>query len=320
MHYLLAIPTSLSTHSSLSPREMKREKCRQSCTCTTRLCGGLVSRRSHLLAVLDRVGAVFLEPFLGDPLDGLLAVVDVLGLLEDALPALELGEGDALALAVGDEVLAGPGEEQVGLAGGAEVADAVAGVEERRAVLVARHLGDGVGVGPDGQRLVVAEARVVVELDGPAVAPVEGVPRGAELGLVGDDLDVPHQLLAEQVPQEGLDDGDHAGAEHDDGHVVGARPHHKVLEVRVEGDVVRQDLQNLRERHLPRVEHLLERVAERVGVVDDGVEELAALRLTHAIIVGDVVVGVLESDGAVKVGEEDDPRLRVECLRERHCY
>lgn len=169
----------------------------------------LVSRWSHLLAMLDRVGAVFLEPFLGDLLDALLAVVDLLGLLEDALPRLELGEGNALALAVRDEVLAGSGEQQVRLPCGTEITHAVAGVEKSRALVVG-HLGDGVRVRSDGQRLVVAKARVVVELDGPAVSLVERVPRGAELGLVGDDLNVLHQFLAEQVSEQRLDDGDHA--------------------------------------------------------------------------------------------------------------
>lgn len=98
-----------------------------------------------------------------------------------------------------------------------------------------------------------------------------------------------------------------------------AGPHHKVLEVGVEGDVLAEDVQDLGERHLPGVEHLLERVTEAVGVLDHGVEELATFRFAHAIVVGDVVVGVLESDGAVKVGEEDYARLRVECLWERHC-
>lgn len=148
--------------------------------------------------VLERHGALATKALLGELLDRLAPVVDVLGLLEDTGPGGEGGEWDTRTFTVGDEILALAGEEEVRLAGGAQVADAVAGIQQRGPVVVVGDLRDGVGVGPDGQALVVPEARVLVqELDGPAVGLVERVARRAELGAVGHDLDVAHQLLAE---------------------------------------------------------------------------------------------------------------------------
>lgn len=267
--------------------------------------------------MLHGVGSVSLEALLGELQHGLAALVDVLCLLEDGLPGLEGGERDALLLAPGDKVLALAREEEIRLPGGAEVADAVARVEQR-GPLVEGHLGDGVGVRADGQALVVPEPGVVVELDRPAVGDVERVAGGAGLGLVGHNLDVAHQLLAQQVLEERLEHGNHPTAQHDHGHVVRPRPHHEVAKVRVQRDVVSEDVQHSRERHLPRVEHLLESVAERVGVVDDRVEELPTLFVSHAVVVGDEVIGVLQRDRAVEVGEEDDLRPGVERLGERH--
>lgn len=120
------------------------------------------------------------------------------------------------------------------------------------------------------------------------------------------------------MAQQCVQDRHHAAAQHDHGHVVGSRPHHEVSEVGVELDVLQQDLEDFGERHLPRVQHLLECVTEGIGLVDHGVEELPSCFFPHAIVVRDVVVGVLERDGTVKVGEEDHLWSGIEGFGERH--
>lgn len=162
------------------------------------------------------------------------------------------------------------------------------------------------------------KARVVVELDGPAIRFVERVARSAKLCLVGNNLDVLHQLLTQQVLQESLDHRNHTRAEHDHRDVMGPSPDHEVLEIWVERDVLAQDVKDLGKWHLPRIEHFLECIAEGISLVDDSVKQLASFGVAHAIVVRDKVIGVLEGDGPIEVGEEDYAGLRVESLWEGH--
>lgn len=276
----------------------------------------LMRRRVHM-GILQRIGTVPPEALLRQLAHRHPPLVDLLGFLENTLPGLEGRERNALPLTVRDQILAGAGKQQVCLARRAQIAHPVARVQQRGSFVVG-HFGNRLRVRSDGQALVVPEPAVVVELDGPAVGLVETVSWRAGLGLVRHDFDVAHQLLAQQMLEECLQHGNHARTQHNDRHLVGSRPDHEVAEVRVERDVLAEDVEDLREWQVPRIKHLLERVAEGVGVVDHGVEELAPCGIAHAIVVGDEVVGVLEGDGAVEVGEEDHMGFGVESLGERH--
>lgn len=214
-----------------------------------------------------------------------LAMEDISRLMQDLGPVLEQGEGQTLALTVGDEIVALLGEEQIGLARGAEIAGAVAGVEEGGAV-VAGHVGDGVGVGADGEALVVAVGAVVVVLDGPAAAEVEVVERRLGDGRVGHDLDLAAFAVAEEVLEEGADDGHHAGGEDDDGDLVLERPVVEGGEAGVEFDVLAEDGDGFGEAEAPAVDHGLEAVAEG-GFAGEHVEvALAAFGVAEAVVVG----------------------------------
>lgn len=79
-------------------------------------------------SMLNRIRPHPLQPLSREALDTLASVKDLPRLARDIRPVIKRGEGNALALAVGDEVLAGFGEEEVGFACGGEVADAVAGL------------------------------------------------------------------------------------------------------------------------------------------------------------------------------------------------
>ena len=114
---------------------------------------------------------VVLETLLRRFVNGTLAGDDLLDGGENAAPVLEDGEGYVFAGAVGDEIcrksvkryahcrgmglltVALLGEEEIGLAGGGEVRDTVASVEESRALV-----GGELGVGAESEGLVVAEA------------------------------------------------------------------------------------------------------------------------------------------------------------------
>lgn len=116
---------------------------------------------------------VVLEALLRCVVDGALAGDDLLDDGENAAPVLEDGERHVLARAVGDEVcwksvkcnierhgiglltVALLGEEEIGLARGRKVRDTVASIEESRALV-----GGELGVGAEGEGLVVAEAAV----------------------------------------------------------------------------------------------------------------------------------------------------------------
>jgi len=116
---------------------------------------------------------VVLEALLRRFVDGALAGDDLLDGGENAAPVLEDGERHVLARAIGDEIcwksvksnavyqgmalltVALLGEEEIGLAGGGEVRDTIASVEESRALV-----GGELGVGAESEGLVVAEAAV----------------------------------------------------------------------------------------------------------------------------------------------------------------
>ena len=192
---------------------------------------------------------------------------------------------------------AGLGEQQVRLAGGRQVGDAVASVEHDGA------LGEG-GVGANLERLVVAVLAVVVVGNVPAAVVVDGL-AGAGLDVVADDLHVGDGVFADEVGEQGADDGLHAAAQHNDGDVVGAAPVEEVLELGVELYVGQQRAQALVKGRLHAVEHLLEGVAEGAAALQHVAVALLAQLGAEAEVVRHVVVAVLQRDGAVEIGEED---------------
>lgn len=164
------------------------------------------------------------------------------------------------------------GEEEVSLASSREVRDAVTSVEERGTLV-----GGELGVGAEGEGLVVAEAAmillakdfgrnhlqgdapVVVVLNLPAAFLVNGLV-ATGYGLVADDVDLV-AVGADELLQNATDDGRHAGGDDDGGDVVGQRPLEVLVEVRVEGDVLDEVVDALGEGAGDGVHHLAESVS-----------------------------------------------------------
>lgn len=130
--------------------------------------------------------------------------------------------------------------------------------------------------------------------------------------IVAHNLQGIRILLAQEVPQQGADDGGHAAAQHHNGHVVLACPLEEGLEARVEGDVLAQNVDALVEGRLDTVEHLLKRVAEGAAAVEHVLVTLLAQGSAVAEVVRHVIIAVLVGDGAVEVGEEDELGVRLE--------
>ena len=143
-----------------------------------------------------------------------------------------------------------------------------------------------------------------MELDVPAILVVDALP-GAGLDIVADDLHVADLGLADEVGEEGADDGLHAAAQDDDGDIVGAAPGVELLEGRVELDALEQGAHAGVEGRPDAVHHLLEglpegaRPLERVPVAPPPQLD------PEPQVVRQEVVAVLQRDGPVEVGEED---------------
>jgi len=281
-----------------------------------------LGRHGALLEGLDALG--------GHLLHGLLAGDDALDLREDGGPGVEFEEGHVLLDAVGDEIVALLGEEQVRLLGGREVGDAVAGVEHRWSLALGQRR-----VGPDCPALVVSKAaaaeeavgqpstlqdgascymgrrcgkgansRLVAEHNLPPLLLIDVLPR-PRANLVADDLH-PARVRAHQLVQQRANEGGHAPAQNDNRDVVRPGPVVEGPEAGVEVDLLEQDLGALVEGGGDGVEHGLEGVAEGDGVGEDLLVQREARGAPEPQIVRHVVVGVAAGDGAVEVGEEDE--------------
>lgn len=241
---------------------------------------------------------VELVSFVGGVLDGNLTVHDALDTRQDAGPVLEEGEWSAVLNAVGDEVISLLGEEEIGLTSSREVGDTVTSVEESWSLLWGQE-----AVWADGERLVVAEPRVVVELDFPAslVVDVLAVTRD---NSVGNDVNL-DVVWADKALQDGTNNWLNSGGEDNGWDVVGERPLEELVEMRVELDVGNEVVNALVEWHVNVVHLLLEELAEVHGAVEHLVVAGTALLVSQTQVVHEQVVAVLHGNGTVEVREED---------------
>jgi hypothetical protein len=99
----------------------------------------------------------------------------------------------------------------------------------------------------------------IVELNLPASRAVNILAVPAH-HLVGNDVNVTVNLVAQELFEQGNDDRAHASGQNDDGHVVLLSPVVKLLKVWVKLHVLLQDLDALVERGLDAVEHFTESV------------------------------------------------------------
>lgn len=122
------------------------------------------------------------------------------------------------------------GEQKVSLLGCTQVRNTITSVEQSR-TLVSREL----CIRTDGQALVVAKVRVVVEDELPATLLVD-VLSGSGADVVGDDIDV-LGVVTNELLKDSADDGLHARGQDNRGDVVLDGPLQVVVETRVECDV-----------------------------------------------------------------------------------
>lgn len=250
-------------------------------------------------------------------LDVDLAVVDFLGSLVNGGEVVEGDEGHLLILAVGDEVcqtsvyyprsafqrgsqvrtLAGLGEQQVRLTGGGKVRDTVTGVEHDG-------LAGEAAVLANLDALVVTVLSVIAVAESPAALLVDLLAL-ASSDVVADDLNVVG-LVAEPHLEEAANDGLHAATQDDDGDVAGLAPLEEVKEAGVELDVGAEMLDALVEGGGDGVHHLHKGLAVGAAAPENVVVALEAALDTEAEVLRHPVIGILESDGTVKVGEEDE--------------
>ncbi len=271
----------------------KRDSVRQ--TMTTASC----------LAEITVLGALA-----GNVFDAEFARDDLLQHLLGDGPIPEQVVRDAVGLAVGSQivVLLVLDEKNIGVTGGRHVRDTVTGKEERRTVLE-------LTVRSDRERLVVTEMVVRVTVDQlPCLALLFGV---GELDFVRDDVDFVGVLLANEVGENGANDGGHTGGNDDDGDVVGLGEGVELLETRVEGDIATNELLHLLEGTVDRLDHLLETFTVGNALLDDFDVDLATLGVTHTDSVDHVVVRVLQCDENKK--KQRAGRLSVFPIRERLC-
>ena len=127
------------------------------------------------------------------------------------------------------------GKKQIGFPCCRQIGYTVSGIEHGWSWLVGMLL-EILGVGPDGQRLVVSEATFIMELDLPA-AFLFFLLRGPILDLVAYDFDV-IPFWTDQMDQERPDDWCHARREDYDWDTVLSRPLVEVVEIGVELNVV----------------------------------------------------------------------------------
>lgn len=106
-----------------------------------------------------------------------------------------------------------------------------------------------------------AVSPVIVVLDLPAALLVEGLAVTRD-GLVADNVDLV-AVRADELLKDTADDGRHAGGDNDGRDVVGQGPLEVLVEVGVEGDVLDQVIDTLREGAGDRVHHLAESISVR---------------------------------------------------------
>lgn len=123
--------------------------------------------------------------------------------------------------------------------------------------------------------------------------------------VIAHNLEVVGLGLAQQVLEQGANDGLHAATEDDNGNIVGLGPQVKLLETRVELDILEQDVDALVVGCADAVHHFLERVAELADAVQHVLVALFPQGRAEADVVGQVVIAVLEGHSPVPVGEED---------------
>lgn len=241
---------------------------------------------------------VELVSFSGGVLDGNLAVHDALDASQNAGPILEESEWSAVLDAVGDKVVSLLGKEEVGLTGSREVGDTITGVEESRSLVWGQE-----AVWTDGERLVVTESRVVVELDFPASLVVDVLAVTGD-NSVGNDINL-DVVGANKALQDCTDDWLNSGGEDDGWDVVGKSPLEELVEVGVELDVGDEVVNALVEWHVNIVHLLLEELTEVHGAVEHLVVASTALLVSKTQVVHEEVIAVLHGDGSVEVREED---------------
>ena len=113
------------------------------------------------------------------------------------------------------------------------------------------------------QNIDKQDSPVIVVLDLPSTLLIDGLVTTRH-GLVADNVDLV-AIWADELLQDAADDGRHAGRDDDGRDVVGQCPLEVLVEVWVEGDVLDQVVDALRERASDRVHHLAESVPDFVS-------------------------------------------------------
>mgnify|MGYP001658124941 CR=1 FL=1 len=104
---------------------------------------------------------------------------------------------------------------------------------------------------------------VIVVLDTPATLAVDVLAVAAH-GLVGDNGQVLRRLVAEELLQQGTDNGAHSRGQNDNGDIVFLGPFVERLEARVQLHVLEQDLDTLVVGGLDRSQHFAEGITASV--------------------------------------------------------
>jgi len=111
--------------------------------------------------------------------------------------------------------------------------------------------------------------------------------------IIADDADLGRLLCTKPPGEQCSNDGLHAAREDDNGHVGRLGPLVKLLEVRIEGDVLPQQVDDRAEGRRDGVHHLLKGVAEGAPAVQDVLVALLAQGDAEAEVVRAEVIGVL---------------------------
>lgn len=117
--------------------------------------------------------------------------------------------------------------------------------------------------------------------------------------------------------QQSPDNRHHPAAQHNHRDIVLSSPGIELLEMRIQLDVLHQQLYTLIIRRLDTVHHSLEGVAERHLVVQDVLVALLSQLLSVSDVVCEEVIGVAGGDCAVEVGEEDEFGVGFHCGESR---
>lgn len=228
--------------------------------------------------------------------DLLVLLLDPLDLLLDVGEGVEGYVGDAVLLAVVLEPEPSPSEQDVRFPGGGQIGDAVADEDDKgHGAVGRRQLLDLAPCLGHGDGLVVAEI-IVVAPDG-----LPGGAVGADLGVVGDDIDAGRLLLAQELVQDPPQNGLKTGRDDVEGDVVVEAEPVEGLEVGVYLERLLHDGETVVERHVQRRPHLLGHVPKRPFSALELLVELPPPLRPAAVAIEKYVACVLHEDRSVEV-------------------